>query len=220
MDAQAATVHLHLQVTGPVRDTPIERQPCDGSRACPRGREVLGCRALCASTAALQPDWPCQGKAQQYRLIRQVRGRRRGQHTQLCLHESLWRCPGLRETALAAGPALSEERKCLNELDGFSVSRERTGSETGSKIGSRPAGLVLWHRVASVQELSQESSSEEAVTASLSFCHPTQELLGSWTDPSSSSSRIKTALNYLSRIVSTTQVVLIIQCNLQVPPGL
>lgn len=132
--------------------------------------------------------------------------------------------PRLRETALAAGPALSEERKCLNELDGFSVSRERTGSETGSetgsKTGSRPAGLMLWHRVASVQELSQESSSEEAVTASLSFCHPTQELLGSWTDPSSSSSSIKTALNYLSRIVSTTQVVLIIQCNLQVPPGL
>lgn len=128
--------------------------------------------------------------------------------------------PRLRETALTAGPALSEERKCLNELDGFSVSRERTGSETGSKTGSRPAGLMLWHRVASVQELSQESSSEEAVTASLSFCHPTQELLGSWTDPRSSSSSIKTALNYLSRIVSTTQVVLIIQCNLQVPPGL
>lgn len=128
--------------------------------------------------------------------------------------------PRLSETALAAGPALSEERKCLNELDGFSVSRERTGSETGSKTGSRPAGLVLWHRAASVQELSQESSSEEAVTASLSFCHPTQELLGSWTDPRSSSSSIKTALNYLSRIVSTTQVVLIIQCNLQGPPGL
>lgn len=128
--------------------------------------------------------------------------------------------PRLRETALTAGPALSEERKCLNELDGFSVSRERTGSETGSKTGSRPSGLMLWHRVASVQELSQESSSEEAVTASLSFCHPTQELLGSWTDPRSSSSSIKTALNYLSRIVSTTQVVLIIQCNLQGPPGL
>lgn len=140
MDAQAATVHLHLQMTGPVRDTPTERQPCDGSRACPRGREVLGCRALCASTAALQPDRPCQGKAQQYRLIRQVRGRRRGQHTQLCLHESLWRCPGSGRQLLLLGLLSLRRGNALMSSTASLSPGKGLGVRLGARLGAAQLG--------------------------------------------------------------------------------
>lgn len=50
------------------------------------------------------------------------------------------RYPGSGDTALAAEPRLSEQRKCLNELSYFSVFRKRSGSKTESKAGATQPG--------------------------------------------------------------------------------
>lgn len=75
-----------------------------------------------------------------------------------------------------------EERRCLNGLSDFSVSGEKSRCKNRSYLSK----LGLMHCVAASQKLSQENSSEEAVAASPSFCHPALGLLGSWTGPSSS----------------------------------
>lgn len=91
----------------------------------------------------------------------------------------LQRYPGSGEPDLLRRLVRHEKTRCLNGLGDFSVS----GEKTGSKTRSYPAGLGIMHHVAALQKLSQENSSEEAVAASLSFCHPALGLLASGLTP-------------------------------------
>lgn len=173
------------------------------------------CVALCASIAALQPNWPCQGKAQQHQLMQQGQGGEGSTH--LCFHESL---PGTqaqgRQLLLLSLVSLSRGNALRSSATSLS-----SGKCLGARLGARlePPSQADAQALCGFCARAESGKQLWGSSDSIPLLLPAYPGAVGMLDPTSSSG-VKTALNYLSRIVSITQVVLIIQRNLRVPPGL
>jgi len=174
-----------LLVKCPTRDTP-GCQLCDGNMSCPGRREVSGCVVLHAPMTALWPALMARWATPAERLHHidssdQYKAGGAGS-TSSAASERDCRGTQAEGSQLLLWRLLCHEKRCLNGLSDFSVTREKTRSKNRSYL----AGLGLLPCVAASQNLHQENSSEAAVAASLSSCHPALGLLGFWTGPSSS----------------------------------
>lgn len=102
-----------------------------------------------------------------------------------------------------------KERRCP---DGVGISLASGGENSRTKTGSYLLGwgsYTAWLLLQALQKRSQENSPDRAVAASpLPPSCTGAVMIQGWPQQQQ---RVQTALDYLSKIVSTTQVVLIIQ---------
>lgn len=200
-----------LQMTGPVTDRAVWWEQ---SLSREQGCAGVHCFVCLYSSPAARLAMPGKGSAAPTHA---TGTRRRGQHTHLCFHESL---PGtqVQGTQLLLLSLVSLSR-------GNALMSSATSLSSGKGLGARLRARLEPPSQADAQALCGFCARAESGRQLWGSSDSIPLLLPAYTgavgmlDPTSSSS-VKTALNYLSRIVSTTRVVLIIECNLWVPPGL